>query len=163
MAADFPQLRIASFMRPLHNNPPRFASAVRGLTLIEIMVVVALVGILASIALSSYQSHARKTRRYAAQSCLMEQAQYMERYYTSASNPMTYTGAVLPSATCKTNLASYYTFSLPAAANASQAFSVQAAAIGAQTGDTDCRTLALNQAALRSSSSATGPTTGCWP
>jgi len=150
-------------MRPLHNNLPRFARAVRGLTLIEIMVVVALVGILASFAFTSYQSQTRKTRRYAAQSCLMEQAQYMQRYYTTASNPMTYNGAVLPDAACKTNLASYYTFSLPAAANSSQAFSVQAVASGAQTGDTDCRTLALNQAALQSSSSATASTTGCWP
>ena len=150
-------------MRPLHTHPPQLARVPRGFTLIEIMIVVALIGILASIALTSYQSSARKTRRYAAQSCLMEQAQYMERYYTSTNNPMTYTGAVLPSANCRTNLASYYTFSLPAAANSSQAFSVQAAAIGAQTGDTDCSTLALNQAALQSSSSATGPSTGCWP
>lgn len=147
-------------MRPLHTQSPQFVRASRGFTLIEIMIVVVLIGILASIALTSYQSNARKTRRYAAQSCLMEQAQYMERYYTSANNPMSYTGAVLPSATCRTNLASYYTFSLT---SASQAFRVQATATGAQTGDTDCRTLALNQAALQSSSSATASTTGCWP
>jgi type IV pilus assembly protein PilE len=145
-------------MRPLHNNLPRSARAARGLTLIEIMVVVALIGILASIALNSYQSSALKSRRYAAQSCLMEQAQHMERYYTSTNNPMTYTGAVLPSsAACRANLASLYTFSLPAAANSSQTFSVQATATGTQTGDTGCTTLSLNQAATRS------PSTGCWP
>jgi len=147
-------------MRPQHNHAPQLARTIRGFTLIEIMIVVALIGILASIALSSYQSHALKTRRYAAQSCLMEQAQYMERYYTTANNPMSYTGAVLPSATCKTNLASYYAFSL---ISASQAFTVRAVASGTQTGDTNCRTLALNQAALQSSSSATASTTGCWP
>jgi type IV pilus assembly protein PilE len=118
------------------------------------MIVVALIGIIASIALTSYQSNALKTRRYAAQSCLMEQAQYMERYYTSANNPMSYTGAVLPSATCQTNLASYYGFSLTSTA---QAFSVQATATGAQTGDTGCTTLSVTQAATRS------PSTGCWP
>ena len=152
-------------MRPLHTHPPQLARAPRGFTLIEIMVVVALIGILASIALNSYQSSTRKSRRYAAQSCLMEQAQYMERYYTTASSTMSYTGAVLPaSAACRTNLASHYTFSLPAAANSSQAFSVQAAAIGTQRGDTQCTTLALNQAAQQTSSSATGTTTtGCWP
>jgi len=156
-------MRIPTRMRPLLNNLPRSARAARGLTLIEIMVVVALVGILASIALSSYQSSARKNRRYAAQSCLMEQAQYLERYYTSANNPMSYTSAALPDAACKTNLAAYYTFSLPASANSSQAFSVQAVASGTQTGDTDCLTLALNQAAQQSSSSASATTTGCWP
>ena len=151
-------MRIPTHMRPLHNNLPRSARAARGLTLIEIMVVVALIGILASIALNSYQSSTYKSRRYAAQSCLMEQAQHMERYYTSTNNPMSYTGAVLPSsAACRTNLASFYTFSLPAAANSSQTFSVQAAAIGTQTGDTGCTTLSLNQAATRS------PSTGCWP
>jgi type IV pilus assembly protein PilE len=145
-------------MRPLHNNLPRSARAARGLTLIEIMVVVALIGILSSIALNSYQSSTYKSRRYAAQSCLMEQAQYMERYYTSTNNPMSYTGAVLPSsAACRTNLASFYTFSLPAAANSSQTFSVQAAAIGTQTRDTGCTTLSLNQAETRT------PSTGCWP
>ena len=147
-------------MRPLYIHPPQRARAPRGFTLIEIMVVVALVGIVASIALTSYQSQARKTRRYAAQSCLMEYAQYMERYYTTANNPMSYTGAVLPEATCKTNLASYYTFSLTSTA---QAFSVQAVTSGSQTGDTDCLTLELNSAAQQSSSSATASTTGCWP
>jgi type IV pilus assembly protein PilE len=141
-------------MRPQHLHLPQLARAPRGFTLIEIMIVVALIGIIASIALTSYQSNARKTRRYAAQSCLMEQAQYMERYYTSANNPMSYTGAVLPSATCQTNLASYYGFSLTSTA---QAFSVQATATGAQTGDTGCTTLSLTQAATRS------PSTGCWP
>jgi Tfp pilus assembly protein PilE len=90
----------------------------------------------------------------------MEQAQYMERYYTTANNPMSYTGAVLPEVTCKTNLASYYTFSLT---SASQAFRVQAVASGTQTGDTDCLTLELNSAAQQLSSSATASTTGCWP
>ena len=160
MEADFfwCRMRIPTRMRPLHNKLPRSARAARGFSLIEVMVVVAIIGILSSIAFSSYQSSTHKSRRYAAQSCLMEQAQYMERYYTSARNPMSYEGAVLPtSAACRTNLASFYTFSLPAAANSSQAFSVQAAAIGTQMGDTGCTTLSLNQAESRL------PAAGCWP
>ena len=147
-------------MRPLHNKLPRFARAVRGLTLIEIMVVVALVGILASIALTSYQSQALKTRRYAAQSCLMEYAQYMERYYTTANNPMSYVAVSPPTLACATRLASHYTINLTATA---QSFTLKATANGAQRGDTDCRFLALNSAAQQSSSSATASTTGCWP
>ena len=147
-------------MRPLYIHPPQRARAPRGFTLIEIMVVVALVGIVASIALTSYQSQARKTRRYAAQSCLMEYAQYMERYYTTANNPMSYVGVTPPTLACATRLASYYTINLTAT---SQSFTLKATANGAQRGDTDCRVLALNQAAQQSSSSATASTTGCWP
>ena len=148
-------------MRPLHNNLPRSARAARGFSLIEIMVVVAIIGILASIAFNSYQSSTHKSRRYAAQSCLMEQAQYMERFYTSVNNPMSYTGASPPaSAACRTNLTSYYSFT---AAIASQTFRVQATASGAQRGDSQCIRLALNQAAQQTSSSATASTTGCWP
>jgi len=154
MAADFPELIEAMIMRPQHNLSPQHARATRGFTLIEIMIVVGLAGILAMIALSSYQANVRKTRRYAAESCLMEQAQYMERYYTSANNPMSYTDATLPDATCKTNLASHYNFT---ADISPQAFTVQAAAKGGQTGDTGCTTLSLTQAASRS------PGTGCWP
>jgi Tfp pilus assembly protein PilE len=55
------------------------------------MVAIAIVGILFRITLPVYQSQVLKTKRYAAQSCLMEYAQYMERYYTTnTSNPMSY-------------------------------------------------------------------------
>jgi type IV pilus assembly protein PilE len=55
----------------------------RGFTLVELMVVVAIVAILASIAYPSYTNHVKKTRRGMATGCLQENAQYMERVYTS--------------------------------------------------------------------------------
>lgn len=54
----------------------------RGFTLIELMIVVAIVGILAGIAWPSYQEHVRTTRRADAQGALMGLAQAMERHYT---------------------------------------------------------------------------------
>ena len=54
----------------------------RGFTLIELMITVAIVGILAAIAYPSYQDHIRKARRAEGQSALLELAQFMERYYT---------------------------------------------------------------------------------
>lgn len=61
-----------------------------GFTLIELMIVVAIVGILAGIAWPSYQEHVRSTRRADAQGALMGLAQAMERHFTQNG---TYAGA----------------------------------------------------------------------
>ncbi|WP_295467932.1 type IV pilin protein [uncultured Pseudomonas sp.] len=54
----------------------------RGFTLIEVMIVVAIVGILAAIAYPSYMEHIRKGNRADAEATLMQLSQFMERYYT---------------------------------------------------------------------------------
>ncbi len=54
----------------------------RGFTLIEIMIVVAIVGILAAIAYPSYQDSVRKSRRADAKTALLEVAQLEERFFS---------------------------------------------------------------------------------
>lgn len=124
----------------------------KGFTLIELMITVAIVAILASVALPSYQSYITKSRRNTAQGCLMEQAQYMERFFTTN---MTYAGATLPTTSCMTDLAAHYTFGFSGTPNATT-FTAQATAIGGQaTRDGSCSPLTITQTGVK------GPT-GCW-
>ncbi|OYY62256.1 MAG: hypothetical protein B7Y51_08845 [Burkholderiales bacterium 28-67-8] len=53
----------------------------RGFTLIELMITVAIVAILSSIAYPSYRDYIARGRRAEAQSQLMQAAQWMERFY----------------------------------------------------------------------------------
>lgn len=66
-----------------------------GFTLIEVMVVVAIIGILVSIAMPSYQSYVRKTNRIdafeslQAATALQEKFYAVNRRYVASANPFT--------------------------------------------------------------------------
>lgn len=62
----------------------------KGFTLIELLIVIAIIGILASIAYPSYQSYLYKARRADGKAALVNFGNAMERYYTEK---YTYTGA----------------------------------------------------------------------
>lgn len=57
-------------------------STCRGFTLIELMIVIAIIGILAAIAVPQYNDYLIKTHRNMAQAGLVEVAQFLERVYT---------------------------------------------------------------------------------
>lgn len=66
----------------------------RGFTLIEVMVVVAIIGILASIAYPSYTESVAKGRRSQATAQLMAAQQWMERFFTENLSYAATTGGV---------------------------------------------------------------------
>ena len=129
-----------------------------GFTLIEMMIVVAIVALLAAIALPSYREQVIRTRRSTAAACLTELTQLMERRY---STTMAYTGNTLPTSVCITDLANVYAFSFPADPTATD-YSISATPQGAQLrDDLKCATLSMNQTGQKSVSGT--ETVGyCW-
>lgn len=65
---------------------------VKGFTLVELLITVAIVGIMASIAIPMYSEQISKTNRKDAQGALLEFQNAMERFYAEQS-PYTYRGA----------------------------------------------------------------------
>jgi len=116
----------------------------RGFTLIELMITVAIIGILATIAMPSYREYVMRSNRTAAASYLLEVANLQERNFLDArayAADMTALGATPP-----TEVSSNYTITTAGDNTATPpAYTVTATPIstGPQASDS-CGTLTLN-------------------
>jgi type IV pilus assembly protein PilE len=132
-----------------------------GFTLIEVMIAVAVVAILAAVALPSYESQLRRSRRSDAQSFALDllgrQQQFLldrRTYATSitAAAADDGLGVAIPA-----SVANFYGVRLVASTVAPPTFTVTLTPTGRQVADA-CGTLTLDQAGVKTASGS-GP---CW-
>ena len=141
------------------------ANRMRGMTLIELMVVLIIVAVLASLAVGSYRRYVLRANRTDATSALLRIQVAQEKYFLQNNAYTTNVTAVPPTglgvASPTTN--GFYTLAVtgdPASTNnIATSFKATATATGAQTADTSCLTMTITDQGQRSSAPST---TECW-
>ena len=145
----------------------------RGFTLIEIMVVVAIVLTLSAIAMPSYTEHVKRSKSAEAKAQLLETAQFMQRFYSqNDSYAQTRAGVAvaIPDALARVPRTTAtgsenYTISLGAPAATVATFVIRAVPrTGGSMASDKCGSFTLNQAGQRGViGNAAGSTAdSCW-
>jgi type IV pilus assembly protein PilE len=146
----------------------RHKPASAGFSLIELMITVAVLGILATIAATSYQSQIQRSRRTDARSALLDLAGREEKLfsttnaYSATPSDLGYAAAGVPFPIVIGS--GYYNVNIVAAAAVPPAlptYTITATAINTQLSDGACQTLTLDQTGLQGST-GTGTAAACW-
>lgn len=137
---------------------------VRGFTLIELMITVAVVGILSAIAYPSYQDYVRKSRRVDAKNALLDMASRQERFF-SVNNKYSDTAAglgytALPYDVPSSGKGSAYQLSV-ASTDSGKTWTATAKAMGVQAKDV-CSDFTLTNMGTRANTGTGANRTDCW-
>jgi type IV pilus assembly protein PilE len=154
---------------------PRRSRRSHGFTLIELMIAVAIVGILARLAYPAYMQSVRKSHRADAKAALLDLAQREERYRSTA-NVYTMTGSPdlgYPTGTTVTQAApmpiqvgngSFYTLEVTVLSTTTPPnlnFTARARPTGRQALDTQCGDFTLTETGVQGIT-GTGGAGDCW-
>jgi type IV pilus assembly protein PilE len=155
-----------SHRKVARRSPVNHRDSTRGFTLIELMIAVAIVGILSALAYPSYVAHVQKAKRAEAESVMLEAVQWLQRYYVAHNG---YTDADTALATTdyatspkgSSGSAVVYNITLEIPSNSNQAYTLTADLAVANDADS-CGSLTLDHTGAKGQS-ATGATAAkCW-
>ena len=122
----------------------------KGFTLIEILVVIAIIAILASYAIPSYRDYVTKSKRADAQARILEIAGLYEKFYANTNQYP----ANLATLGLDANFLTWTEYAITGTGGAG--WVITATAQNGQTDDSDCPTITFNQLGQK------GPAATCW-
>lgn len=140
----------------MKSNSVKMGSPQSGMTIIELVVAMAIIGFLSMMAYPTYVNYMVEVRRSDGQIALTKFSQWLERYYTM--NNQYYTGATISDVYNLSSDEGYYSLTY---SGATVSYIISAVPQSPQDVDTDCATLKLNELGQKSATGTLG-NEACW-
>ncbi len=153
----------------MHLHIPRRSQ--RGFTLIELMIAVAIIGILLRLAYPAYTASVKKSRRADAKTAILDLAQREERYmatsnqYTTSAPLLGYASTATVTTASPMNVmtgtAAFYQLAVAVPTSAPTTFTITATRTGSQVSDAQCGDFTLTNTGAQAVT-GTSSASDCW-